>query len=356
MDRFRLLKSLIFSFLFFLSSGCQEKKESCISRVDFENLMGKGLPAWQHVVTREDGENYHFFKALFEKNGPLLEHPSSQEKIPKVLHFIWLGPKQFPRESLVNVRSWIGKHPDWMIYFWTDRERPLPHPIMHRRLVHEIALGKLSSFYDRTDNFAEKSDLLRYEILLQEGGIYVDHDIKCFKSFDEMNKAYDLFCGLEVPFATPLSSSIFPTNNLIGARQHHPILALCIDKICERWESVEKNYPGYDKDAVINRIAHRTFSAFGESVKECANLGHNQDIAFPAFFFNAPKDALAIYARHEYRGTWFENESKFEKNTRERLMYLSKKVNKILLVSVVIALVNIFLFFWLILVVRKKRI
>ncbi|MES2344402.1 MAG: glycosyltransferase [Chlamydiota bacterium] len=348
------MKHLIFLFLSLTFCGCQEKKDAPVSSIDFEHLMGKGLNAWQHVVTREDGENYHFFKAIFEKNGALLKSSSCTEKIPKVLHFIWIGPNSFPKDSLVNLRSWIGKHPDWTINFWTDRERPLPHPAMHKKFINEITLMRLSQFYDKTDNFAEKSDLLRYEILFQYGGVYVDHDVKCFKAFDEMNKAYDLFCGLEVPFATPLSSSIFPTNNLIGARSYHPIIARCIDKVCERWDTVEKEYPGNDRDAVINRIAHRTFSAFGESVKECQNQGDNKDIVFPAFFFNAPKDHLAIYARHEYKGTWFENESKFEKSTRERLMYLSKKVNKILLISVVFAVVNVLLFSLLLFLVRKR--
>jgi hypothetical protein len=347
------VKKILSLLILFVFSGCSGKKETLTTHTDFESLMGKRLPAWQYVITREDFENLKHFQTLFEKNLPLLSTSSAQEKIPHTLHFIWLGPKEFPRDSIANVRSWIGKHPDWKVYFWTDRERPLPHPAMQKKWVSEFPFEKLAEYFDRTDNFAEKSDLLRYEILNQLGGVYVDHDVKCLKPFGTLNNSYDLYCGLEVPFKTPLSSSVFPTNNLIGARPGHPIITSCIEEIINRWDQIEQDYPGKERDAVISRVAHRTFAAFGEMVKAKANQG-TVDIVFPAFYFNAPKEAWALMARHEYKGTWFENESPFEKTTRERLMYLSKKVNKILLACSLMTALNLMGFAALVLFTRKR--
>lgn len=353
--KYRSVKRSFIVLILLLLGSCQEKNEPLAPNADFECLMGRGLDAWKNVVTREDYENLQFFKTIYEKNIAFLELPANTPKIPKILHFIWVGPKDFPRESVCNVRSWVGKHPDWTIYFWTDRERPLPHPSMQRRFVQEHVWEKLSDCYDCSDNFAEKSDLLRYEILYQQGGVYVDHDVKCLEAFDDLNATYDLYCGLEVPFNTPLSSSVFPTNNLIGVRPGHPVLANCITLIEKRWQDVEREYPGTHRDAVINRVAHRTFSAFGESFKLHANETGNRDIIFPAYYFNAPKESMAIYARHEYKGTWFENESAFEKGTRERLMYLSKKSNKILLACSLMTALNLIGFACIFLYIRKRR-
>lgn len=347
------MKKILLLLIFFTLSGCLEKKETHTVHTDFESLMGKQLPAWQHVTTREDFENLKHFQTFFEKNFPLLSTPSPQEKIPHTLHFIWLGPKEFPSDSIANVRSWIGKHPDWTFYFWTDRERPLPHPAMQKKLIVQFPFETLAEYFDRTDNFAEKSDLLRYEILNQLGGVYVDHDVKCLKPFDALNNSYELYCGLEVPFNTLLSSSVFPTNNLIGARARHPVIKACIDEIVNRWDKIEKEYPGKERDAVISRVAHRTFAAFGEMVKAKANQ-ETIDMIFPAFYFNAPKEAWALMARHEYKGTWFESESAFEKNTRERLMYLSKKANKILLACSLMTVLNLMGFAVLVLFARKR--
>ncbi|MGE5196598.1 MAG: glycosyltransferase family 32 protein [Anaerolineae bacterium] len=327
---------------------------------DFINLMGKRLPCWKHVQTKEDQDNLNFYKNLFNKSFFEQEQDNplkieKKEKIPKVLHFIWLGPKNFPEESIKNIKSWIALHPEWTINFWTDRPRPLPYPSMKKCMVQDFTFLKLRPFYERSNNFAEKSDLLRYEVLFQQGGVYVDHDVKCLRCFDGFNQAYDLYCGLELPSETPLSSSIHATNNLIGARPGHPVLQACLEWLEKRWDDLEEMYPGNDRDSLISRIAHRTFSAFTDCIKTSANMQGNCDITFPAFYFNAPSDHLAIFARHLYAGTWFENETGFEKMTRERLMLLSKKTNKILLALSCLAGLNLIGFWSLFLVFKKNK-
>ncbi len=332
--------------------GCS-KTEQKLDKHDFEALMGRGFPAWKHVQTVEDFENLQFFKSVFEKNIPFLEAKSTMLHIPKVLHFIWVGPKPFPRESIENVRSWIAKNPDWTIKFWTDRDRPLPHKQMVLARVQDLQFIQLFDCYKKSDNYAEKSDLLRYEILYQEGGIYVDHDVKCFQPFEPLCRAYDLFCGMEMPYQTSLSSSVLPTNNLVGSRPGHPILKRVMEWLGREWDRIEHDYPGKDRDAVINRISHRTFYVLGESFKLLANKEGNRDIAFPAFYFNAPEDRLAIFCRHLYKGTWFDNESEFEKIVRERLIKISKKTNKILLVFGAFSFINVIGFTLLFLKYRK---
>jgi hypothetical protein len=317
--------------------------------------MGCDFPAWRFVQTPEDFENLHFFKTVYEKNIPFLGMKSTLLHVPKVIHFIWLGPKPFPRESVENVRSWIAHHPDWTIKFWTDRERPLPHKQMHLCQVQDLQFIKLFECYKKSDNYAEKSDLLRYELLYQEGGIYVDHDIKCFKSFELLCRTFDFYCGMEMPYQTSLSSSVLPTNNLLGSRPGHPILKRSMEWLDQEWDRIENQYPGKDKDAVINRISHRTFLVLGESFKRLANKEGNRDIALPSFYFNAPEERLAIFARHLYKGTWFENESDFEKLVRERLMKISKKTNKILLGFGAFLFINVTCLILLFLRYRKNK-
>jgi hypothetical protein len=320
--------------------GCS-KKEDKGTKTDFETLMGCDFPAWKHVQTPEDFENLKFFKTVYEKNIPLLQMKSSMLHVPKVLHFIWIGPRPFPRESVENVRSWVAKHPDWTIKFWTDRDRPVPHKQMQVVRIQDFTFLHLYDCYKKSENYAEKSDLLRYEILYQEGGIYIDHDVKCFQSFEPLCRTYDFYCGMEMPYATALSSTVLPTNNLLGSRPGHPILKRSMEWLEREWDRIENEYPGKDRDSVINRVSHRTFLVIGETFKALANKEGNRDIALPTFYFNAPDDKHALFCRHLYKGTWFENESEFEKTVRERLMKISKKTNKILLVFGVFSFVNV---------------
>jgi hypothetical protein len=332
--------------------GCS-KKDDARDKNDFETLMGRNFDAWQHVQTPEDFENLSFFKAVYDKNIPYLHMKSSMLHVPKIIHFIWIGPKAFPRESVENIRSWIAKHPDWTIKFWTDRERPLPHKQMQLARVQDLQFIKLYDCYKKSDNYAEKSDLLRYEILYQEGGIYVDHDVKCFQSFESLNKAYDFYCGMELPYKTSLSSCMLPTNNVIGSRPGHDILKRSMDWLTDNWDRIENEYPGKDRDSVINRVSHRTFLVLGETFKQLANRDGNRDIALPTFYFNSPDEKLSIFSRHLYQGTWFENESEFEKLVRERLVKITKKTNKILLFFGAFSLINIVGFALLFIKYRK---
>ena len=226
---------------------------------------------------------------------------------------------------------------------------------MEMLFVKDFPFLKLGRFFHASDNYGEKSDLLRYEILFQEGGIYVDHDVKCFKAFDPLASAYDLFCGLELPYKTCLSSSVLPTNNILGSCKGHLVLSRGLDWLEKHWDQIEQDYPGKDRDSIISRVAHRTFLVLGEMFKQYANHGEYLDIALPTFYFNSPKDEWALYSRHLYSGSWFENESGFEKMVRERLMMLSKKTNKLLLVLAVLGSLNILgftsIYFWL----RRKE-
>ncbi len=333
--------------------GCG-KKEIKDHKADFETLMGSQFPAWKHVQTREDFENLKFYKEIYEKNIPLLQAKSSMSRVPKVIHFIWIGPKPFPRESIENIRSWIAHNPDWTVKFWTDRDRPLPHKQMQLARVQDLQFLHLFDCYKKSENYAEKSDLLRYEILYQEGGIYVDHDVKCFGPFDSLSKTYDFFCGMEMPAPSALSTTVHPTNNLIGARPGHPIFKRSMEWLDHEWDRIEKDYPGKDRDSLISRVSHRTFCVLGDSFKLLANRDGNLDIALPTFYFNAPDEKHAILARHLYKGTWFENETEFERIVRERLVRISKKTNKILLVFGVFSLINTVGFVLLYLKYRKK--
>lgn len=325
-----------------LAASCQHKKE--IHRPtsdDFESLTGKDLSSWEYVQTKQDFEYLNFFKTMYDLRKGLMSAVDETVRIPKVVHFIWIGPRPFPRESVENVRTWMAKNPDWTFNFWTDRDRPAPAPGMQIRRIEESHFSKMWNYYSQSDNYGEKSDLLRYEILYQEGGVYVDHDVKCHKPFEILNKAYDFYCGIDMPYTTSLPSCIFTTNNLIGVKPQHPIVMRCMELVAEKWDQIEKDYPGMDRDAMLNRVLHRTFWPFGASIMQQANQSDNRDIVFPAYYFDAPKEELAIFARHQYAGVWHESETPFEKMVRQRLMILTKKSNTIMLIVGIATGVNL---------------
>ena len=331
------------------------KREADRKKEDFNSLMGANTSLWKFVETQEDYQNIRIFKELFEKNKDLQFLKQEELRIPKVIHFIWIGPNPFPQESVQNVYSWVENHPKWKIKFWTDRNRPLPHPSMELHLISEFQFEVLENYFVDSDNYAEKADLLRYEILNQEGGLYIDHDVKCFKPFSPFHYHFDLYCGLEPPHQPILSSSISVNNNVIGSVPRHPILKKCIENVCARWFDIANAYPGDDKDSIIYRVGHRSFASFDDAVKELQSDTGMKDIVFPAAYFNRIDDRFAFYAHHYYASTWFEDETKFERNVRRRLISISRKNNQILLLNAVILTANLFLFGCLVFQFRNLR-
>jgi mannosyltransferase OCH1-like enzyme len=83
--------------------------------------------------------------------------------IPKIVHQIWIGPKKRPDIWMDEVRSFCNKY-DYEYVLWDDAK------------VSEFMLIN-QQHYEAEKTFNGKSDILRYEILYRQGGIYIDADM-----------------------------------------------------------------------------------------------------------------------------------------------------------------------------------
>jgi len=337
----------LFCLLFSFSLLASDIPDS--SGADFDALMGKEK---EFVQTTEDRFHLSFFKALYDmRSTTLLVHPS----IPKVIHMIWLGSEEFPENSKKNVAAWIEKHPEWKVKFWTDQERLLPHPHMQKQLLENFTFTMLQECYDASENYGEKAEVLCYEILYQEGGIYVDHDTFPVRSFDSLHACHDFYAGLEMLGATVLSSSVYPSIHLVAAKPSHPILRSAMMWLKAKWNFLETSYPGADSLSTLSRVKHRSFSALSVGIRQSACLQGNQDVIFPSFYFSSPSKEHALFASHAHEGTWYAQESPFEKKMKQELEELKIQSEHLFLwtLSLILAQIAGVLLFW---VVRKKRI
>jgi hypothetical protein len=89
--------------------------------------------------------------------------------IPKIVHFIWIGPDPCPYED--NINTYRKHNPGWEIKIWHNDNLPK----IHNKRVYKIM-----------NSWAGKSDVLRLEILYNHGGLYVDTDSRCIRALDKM--------------------------------------------------------------------------------------------------------------------------------------------------------------------------
>ena len=109
--------------------------------------------------------------------------------IPKVIHYIWIGDNPLPKIAEKCIESWKKYCPDYEIKRWDESNLNIDFSEYCRQA------------YDNK-KWAFVSDVLRYDILLKEGGIYMDIDVELLKPIDDLLNA-KCFMGFEAKELAP---------------------------------------------------------------------------------------------------------------------------------------------------------
>jgi len=152
-----------------------------------------------HYRARINDDKWQLLREKFNNNIIC----NSEQRIPKIIHQIWLGsePPQDIQQCISTVRE---KNPDYRYYLWDDNS-----------IEDLVFLNK--QLLQRTTNLGQKSDIIRYAVLKQFGGVYLDTDFIAVKSFDSL---------LHLDFFTGIAYDAYPTmfNGLIGCTRDHKFL------------------------------------------------------------------------------------------------------------------------------------
>jgi mannosyltransferase OCH1-like enzyme len=144
--------------------------------------------------------------------------------IPHVFHQIWIGADPFPAEYVAFQKTWLRRNPGWEVRLWTEDD--LPDDLLRREI------------YERLRQPAERSDMLRLELLYRYGGVYLDADFECRQPLEPLLDGVDFFVAYLKPGRV--------NNAIIGATAGHPILERAIREVRPRetWGLVDKEGTG----------------------------------------------------------------------------------------------------------------
>ena len=125
-------------------------------------------------------------------------------RIPRILHRIWLGGPMPEREQALG-ETWASHHPGWEMRLW-----------------HEGNLPTLrnATIFASAASYAQQADVLRYEVLLEHGGVYVDTDFECLRSLEPLLVGVEAFTARE----DELRASI----GILGCVPGHPFFAAVV--------------------------------------------------------------------------------------------------------------------------------
>lgn len=104
--------------------------------------------------------------------------------IPKIIHYCWFGKGPMPKSQRDCVKGWKKLMPDYQIICWDESN-------------FDFNQFKASKYAYEVKKFALVSDVCRYNVLAEYGGIYLDTDVELFKRFDRFLNC-SFFSGIEL--------------------------------------------------------------------------------------------------------------------------------------------------------------
>ena len=252
--------------------------------------------------------------------------------IPKTIHYCWFGGKPIPKEQQGYIDGWKRLMPDYSFKCWTEKDIDIKSIPFAKEAY---SAGKLAFVADYTRVYA----------LVNEGGIYMDTDVKLLKSLEPYRCKHRVFTAYEFNTSREemalyrsridedwnrRDKSILkvPGNGmlsaLIGAETNHPFMRDLLDY----YNSIHFDY------AISNRLTiPTTLAIVGEKYgfkyhnveQELSEGIHIYDSTVFADYFNANKDTVAI---HYCEGSWVDKS--FWGNIKSKLYRINWLRNMVL--------------------------
>lgn len=204
--------------------------------------------------------------------------------IPKIIHYVWFGDKEFGPKEQYCVSGWKKMLPDYAFMRWDDQSLDRFNNLYFKQAIE-------------AKKYAFASDYARLHVLEEYGGIYLDTDEEVLKPLDCFLE-HDFFIGCQ---SCGSARGINPA--LIGAIPHHPIVKDLL--------SIYDDMPFINADGSFNTVTNPLY--VGRVLVEKYNLPttylkkgriefYKNSFLYDYFYFG--KQNKNSYATHHYAGNW----------------------------------------------------
>lgn len=143
--------------------------------------------------------------------------------IPKIIHYCWFGRNPLPKSAQRCIASWRKFLPDYVIKEWNEDNFDV-NILPYTRDAYEAK------------KYAFVSDVARFWVLYNYGGLYFDTDVEVIKSVDAI-VSKGAFMGWELPNSDG-KPSVAP-GLCLGTEKGNPLYKEILDKFesLSFWES-----------------------------------------------------------------------------------------------------------------------
>lgn len=206
--------------------------------------------------------------------------------IPKIIHYVWFGGvDRIPKYQKQFIKEWETIFSDYRFMFWDEDS-----------FFKEFGLVPVVDYCRKKHKFAFAGDFIRLAVLERYGGIYLDTDVKVFKTFNDLldNKAF-----LGYIFDASLGTAI------IGSEPN-------VEEISDLKNLTEKVFENNNTLIVSNDLYTQYFlnkGGFTLNGREC--ITDNGFHIYPRYFFEKRtawyRGFKGGYSRHYSAGSWLDS-------------------------------------------------
>jgi mannosyltransferase OCH1-like enzyme len=238
--------------------------------------------------------------------------------IEKTIHYCWFGGKPLPKLALRCIDSWEKNLEGYQIKRWDESNFDV-NKIPYTR---EAAMAGKWAFV---------SDYVRFHVLFNEGGIYVDCDVEVIKPFDDILLKNTMFGGFE-------NDTFVAPGLILGSVKGTTLFNEVLEKYSKRHFVInnkmdETTVPSFFTEILLNYglVQNGKFQKV------------NDFVVYPKFYF-APIDEITMklniseetFTIHHYAGSWLSKRTRFK-------MYLFRISEKIYFLKVIkLTIFNLF--------------
>ena len=146
------------------------------------------------------------------------------EKMPKIVHQIWIGENKRPDIWMDTVKKFCNDY-GYEYKLWDD------NTVNTLNLINKQYYDMEPQIHLNKKNYQLKADILRYELLYSFGGIYIDADI-VITNGEKLNTIINDFSN-DVGFGWEKDNTVI-SNSVIFSVKNGKFMKDCIDGIKDR--------------------------------------------------------------------------------------------------------------------------
>ena len=176
-------------------------------------------------------------------------------EIPKIIHQSWKSGAQDLIEPEASIRKrLINMHPDWDFKFWTDED--------NEKLIKDHYPWFLP-YWNQYLWPIQKADAARYFYMHRYGGVYLDLDMLCLRSLDDLfekimkNQTQNIYSSTmknailfeEYPNSYSMQSSIY--NAIMASLPFAPIWTMCFYVLQKNLLIQKQMKPNQDLEKIV---------------------------------------------------------------------------------------------------------